>query len=138
MKDGTVNKCKSCCKKQAKSLYNKNIKNKDWLKKERARCRERNIRLEYSKKYKATTFKQKARIAVYRKRWLEKNPEKRLAQQKVAKAIRQGVLKKQPCELCGLKKRIHAHHYDYSKPLDVQWLCSKHHRELHRLDSLIL
>lgn len=47
----------------------------------------------------------------------------------VAAAIRNGVLVPQPCRICG-KKAI-AHHEDYSKPLEVDWLCHKHHRERH-------
>jgi hypothetical protein len=32
--------------------------------------------------------------------------------------------------VCG-RTRSHAHHDDYSKPLDVIWLCSTHHRSRH-------
>lgn len=42
-----------------------------------------------------------------------------------------GVLIKQPCEVCGNVKSD-GHHDDYSKPLEVRWLCRVHHMELHR------
>lgn len=48
--------------------------------------------------------------------------------------IRQGVLIKQPCEVCGTEEKIEAHHDDYMKPLDVRWLCRFHHQEHHRTD----
>lgn len=48
-------------------------------------------------------------------------------------AVKAGKLKRQPCEVCGSIKRIHAHHDDYSKPYDVKWLCPKHHVEWHQL-----
>lgn len=48
----------------------------------------------------------------------------------VAKAIRTGKLVPQPCEVCGATK-VDAHHDDYSRPLDVRWLCRGHHRRLH-------
>lgn len=44
------------------------------------------------------------------------------------KAERSGVLVKQPCEICG-SLDVQKHHDDYSKPLEVKWLCRKHHRE---------
>lgn len=34
------------------------------------------------------------------------------------------------CKECG-EKKTQAHHPDYSKPLDIIWLCKKHHAELH-------
>lgn len=45
------------------------------------------------------------------------------------------VLERMPCEQCGSTEKIHAHHDDYAKPLDVRWLCSKHHKEWHRLNG---
>jgi hypothetical protein len=36
----------------------------------------------------------------------------------------------QLCEICG--KKAEAHHDDYGKPLEVRWLCFKHHREWHK------
>lgn len=44
--------------------------------------------------------------------------------------IRRDVIKKQPCEICGEMAQMH--HEDYSKPLEIIWLCRKHHLELHK------
>jgi transcriptional regulator with XRE-family HTH domain len=46
-------------------------------------------------------------------------------------AIERGELVRQPCEKCGSTKRIHAHHEDYAKPLEVVWLCPGHHVRRH-------
>lgn len=43
-------------------------------------------------------------------------------------------IKNQPCEICGCDKS-EAHHDDYSKPLEVRWLCRKCHRHLHTMDE---
>jgi ribbon-helix-helix CopG family protein len=48
----------------------------------------------------------------------------------VAKAIREGVLQRTPCEICGDLK-VQGHHENYSKPLEVRWLCTEHHRQRH-------
>lgn len=50
--------------------------------------------------------------------------------------IRRGVIKKLPCLFCGSTKS-QAHHYDYSKPLEVTWLCREHHLTLHDSYKLI-
>jgi hypothetical protein len=52
------------------------------------------------------------------------------ARRKVRHEIEMGRMSRQPCEVCGAKK-VHAHHDDYSRPLDVRWLCPEHHREHH-------
>lgn len=58
------------------------------------------------------------------------NPIKYNAHKKVHVAVRNGTLVRKSCEVCGSTKTV-AHHDDYSKPLDVRWLCSSHHREWH-------
>ena len=70
----------------------------------------------------------------------KKTPEslhKRAAQRAVVYAVRKGVLVRQPCIACTLKgfehRGIsHGHHEDYSKPLDVIWLCAWHHHLTHQ------
>lgn len=49
---------------------------------------------------------------------------------RVGIAIKKGELVRQPCEVCGAAK-TDAHHDDYSKPLDVRWLCRLHHFQHH-------
>lgn len=44
------------------------------------------------------------------------------------RAKREGVIVRGKC-FCG--KVGHSHHADYSKPLEVQWLCRKHHSQHH-------
>lgn len=58
-----------------------------------------------------------------------RHPEKSRARDRVQKALKSGRLVRQPCEVCGSTVKVQAHHDDYSKPLDVRWLCFKHHRE---------
>jgi hypothetical protein len=50
-------------------------------------------------------------------------------------AIKRGFVTRLPCEICG-NPRTHAHHDDYSKPLEVLWLCAKHHKEKHRIHRI--
>lgn len=59
-------------------------------------------------------------------KWRSKYPEKRAAHQAVFVAVRAGKLVKKLCRVCR-KKKVEAHHTDYSKPLKVIWLCKKHH-----------
>lgn len=46
--------------------------------------------------------------------------------------IKMGILTKGQCEVCGINENIEAHHDDYTKPLEIRWLCRKHHREFHK------
>lgn len=83
------------------------------------------------------------------RRWQRENPEKfkaRLARepdkQRARKAVRNAVargvlLKPERCEDCEgqfEKRRLHGHHEDYSKQLDVAWLCASCHVRRHRAE----
>ena len=66
-----------------------------------------------------------------RKRLAKKYPEKFKARRRFIYAVKTGKIIRQSCERCG-EKNAQGHHPDYSKPLEVMWLCRKHHMELHR------
>lgn len=126
--DGYLNHCKKCKCSYASKQYEIGRQNPDWVAKERKRTRERNIRLKYWEKN-----KHKKR-SVNRK-WLTNNPEKRTAHLKAYSALKSGKLIKKDCEICAAKKEttmIHMHHADYSRPLDVVFLCTTCHKKLHR------
>lgn len=120
MGDGLLGKCKSCCKQFAKlhRLIPEAAKRiSDY---ERARFQQPDRR---------------AYMYSHAKDWSERNPHKKKAQTIVANAIRCGRLVRQVCEKCNTIGE--AHHSDYSKPLEVRWLCRKHHMELHRKDAVL-
>lgn len=58
----------------------------------------------------------------------------------VEEALEGGLLTPKPCEECGAENRdtrngrrsVRAHHDDYSKPLEVRWLCYRCHFAWHR------
>lgn len=109
MADGHLNKCKTCAKKDVHNHRDKNI--------ERIREYDRNRGNRQTKEY--------------RDSWEAKYPNKRKAITMVNNAIRDKRLFKEPCEVCGTEERLHAHHDDYLKPLNVRWLCASHHRQWH-------
>ena len=52
------------------------------------------------------------------------------AQWTLNNAVRTGKLQRGICAVCGNIK-TQAHHKDYTKPLDVIWLCGKDHKAVH-------
>lgn len=114
MKDGYLNKCKDCAKKDIHENYIKNMKDPVLREKERKRCIEKCKRFKYSSK-----------------EYRMKNPEKYKAHSIVRNCIRNGTLIKEPCRICGNIKSD-AHHFDYNFPLNVHWYCSKHHKRIHK------
>lgn len=68
----------------------------------------------------------RSRLSMYGKK-----PTRRNACRVVEAALNAGVLEKpHNCSICNCpdtEKRIEAHHFDYSRPLDVTWLCPSCH-----------
>lgn len=64
--------------------------------------------------------------------WGKRNRQKTAAQVRLRRAVKKGIIAVQLRERCGYGIGVQAHHEDYSKPLDVIWLCTKRHGERHR------
>ena len=66
--------------------------------------------------------------------YIQRNPEKSKARYAVSNALRDGKIERpDSCLDCGLATRdLQAHHEDYSKPLEVEWLCTRCHGKRHR------
>lgn len=68
-------------------------------------------------------------IAKISKRWNDNNKEKRSAHRIAYRALLSGKIIKQPCKDCGRTDDVEMHHMDYSKPLDVIFVCPTHHKK---------
>ena len=108
MKDGHLNKCKSCTKNDVAEHRVENL--------ERIREYDRN--------------RGNRQDSSYKKEWKLKYPKKYKAHNMVQNQKRAGNLHPEPCEVCGSEKVV-AHHDDYDKPLNVRWLCQAHHKQWH-------
>lgn len=69
----------------------------------------------------------KDRILSHGRRWRNSNKDKVRAESIANRKYKDICF---PCSICG-NKTTHKHHEDYSKPLDITWLCAKHHRLHH-------
>ncbi len=61
------------------------------------------------------------------RRWLVTHRKQKCAHGYIERALKKGTLiKPERCENCNTKTAyLEAHHDDYSKPLEVRWLCRK-------------
>ncbi len=111
MADGHLNKCKDCVKEYERQRRLNPAFREKILAYDRARGnrQDRDYLKQYRKKY----------------------PNKYLAHNLVNNAIRDERLFNEPCQVCGKEEGVHAHHDDYSKPLNIRWLCAAHHRQWH-------
>ena len=114
MADGHLNKCKECTKNDATEHRNKNIEK---------------IR-EYDRRRGKEPERARAAQEIS-KAWRAEDKRRTSVHCKVFRALRDGVLVRQPCIRCGAIKSV-AHHEDYDKPLDVMWLCQPCHKQRHK------
>ena len=127
MRDGKLGKCKDCTKKD--TMKNREEKIDYYLEYDRKRASL--PKRVMARKLYARTERGMAAQRRGGKRWSKDNKHKKNASLKVRRAIKKGILHRMPCEVCAVTK-THAHHDDYSKPLEVRWLCCVHHFEWHK------
>lgn len=113
MADGHLNKCKTCTKSDVGKHRSENL--------DRIR--------EYDRDRGART------PPGYQKEYYARFPNKMRAHRKVAYAIKRGYLVEEPCGECARTENVHAHHDDYSKPLNIRWLCPVCHKAWHLVNG---
>ena len=80
----------------------------------------------------ARTDKGRANVSRKSHRMSVKHAAKLLARRQLRYSVaRGGTIRPTQCSQCGSPKQIEAHHEDYSKPLDVMWLCQLCHKAHH-------
>ena len=116
-KSGLANWCKLCHTDYECSKHGRSIRaaiNSRWRSSDKGQAKIRDCR----------------QTEAYRLYQYNKERRTNFARAKLAQAIRQGTVKKFPCEICGAKE-VQGHHEDYEKPLEVYWLCGICHRKYH-------
>lgn len=111
MADGHLNKCKDCTRSDAVDHRNKNI--------DKIRKKEK----EKSRKAKPERV---AKRKIQQRKYYQQYPEKTRAAVILSRAVKAKRIEKLPCAFCKAK-RVEAHYKDYSKPLDVIWVCRPCH-----------
>jgi len=127
--DRSSGECKECTKSRIRKNRAENI---DYYRSyDRMRYRESEERREHCHAAGRTT-PMSVRVEKQRAKRKEDGNLRHNARQKVARAVAKGQIKKMDeCFFCGTGQSLQAHHEDYTKPLDVFWLCPKCHGKLH-------
>jgi len=154
-KDCLNHRCKECNRKHRMDYYNDNpeykkhnsAESKRWRKEHPERTKElsqkwrdNNIELvrEVCRKSTKKWYKNNREYVLnYQSEYRENNSEKVVARRKVRDALRKGEMKKpNKCSMCMVSGTVsEGHHYDYSEPLNVTWLCSPCHTKLHNEEN---
>ena len=116
MADGHLNHCKECVKNRVINHRTRNIEGIRAYDRERGKTEKRlKLSVYFSKKHR------------------KEKPGYCAAHSTLERAIKKGIIKKPKlCPECGSNRKIEAHHHDYTKPLEVIWLCCACHRILHQ------
>jgi len=133
LKEGRIRKskmkiCSKCGSEKDRSEFYRDKSHKDGL---QSRCKECD-KGKVTKWAKANPGKRTEQVAKYDRKYRAKYPDRIRARQAVQDALRTDRLVKEPCA-CG-ETNVQGHHksYEEDKWLDVDWLCRKHHLDLHQ------
>ncbi len=127
-KDGLQQWCKKCCQTYRRSNKGKEAHQRSSRKYQQTDAGKEASRKAHQKHRQTDKGKKTDRKASQKRRLLY--PEKVKANSMVRCAIAAGTLTRPShCESCLKKRFVEGHHEDYSKPLDVDWLCNKCHIE---------
>lgn len=122
-----VSVCKACHHQMTQAWRSKHV--------DAARTSNRNYAERNADKIAAKSRRQRELIpeivAGWKERYRQNNPQKIRAKNIVSAAKASGKLVPGNCADCGNLK-TEAHHEDYSKPLEVIWLCHRCHMKRHR------
>lgn len=131
--DGRRSNCKICAAILRRKSYLENIESR----REYSRTRYAEDKEGALARYRKYRKSEKGRAYAYAatKKARSKFPEHHLAREAVKYEIKMGRMRREPCVVCGVEQ-TEAHHEDYSKRLEVIWLCSYHHREHHRKEKV--
>lgn len=127
MKDGHINTCRDCSSARSAEYRLNNLARIQ----KRDRINNRSDARKAQDKLRRIKYREDGTLKRKQQAYNAKYPFKIKAHRVVKNAIRRGRLVRLPCEVCGAAK-AQAHHDDYSKPLDIRWLCRAHHMEHHR------
>lgn len=111
--DGRTASCKKCLQQRDRARYPK----------------ERASRLQLMKDY-AKTDRGREISNRAKRGYANRYPGRAKANMALGNALRDGRVTRDPCHCCGAAE-VEGHHADYSRPLDVTWLCVEHHNQLH-------
>jgi hypothetical protein len=137
MADGHLNSCKLCGALYGKQKHLRHMNDPVWIFKNRAKARAYQERRKQLGLFSGQTNKQSDSES--KRRWEINNPTKVKAKYLARLAVASGVLKRpQSCQRCEKSAdRLEKHHSDYSKPLQVEWLCCKCHGKTKRKDQFV-
>ena len=145
--DGHRSMCKDCRKLQSRDYYEANTstilaKNKEYHAENREQLVDKMSARYYADR---DTHLQRTRdwakknprlVGGYRRKWIAANPLKNKAHTALNTARKAGLVKAPiKCEVCNTKTKLQGHHWSYAPKdwLDVQWVCSQCHKDIHKI-----
>ena len=113
MGDGHLGKCKECTRKDVRENH----------------AKRRDHYLQYDRQ-RSRTPERRAGIRLSQEKWSDRHRARVLLHNAVARGK---VMKPEACEDCRERAKLDGHHEDYTKPLEVIWLCRPCHAKRHRI-----